>query len=106
MDLVVGHEGADRWQGADDFDALARKANLLLGLSQGGVEQLLVPVAPPAREGDLAGVAVQIRAALGEDEARVVRPAVHRDQHRRLGAAMGIELLGLLGIEEKPAQIR
>jgi hypothetical protein len=51
-------------------------------------------------------VALQIGAALGEDESGIVRPAVHGDQHGRLGAAMGVEPLGLGRVEEQPRQVR
>ena len=69
VDLVAGDEGADRGQGAGDLDVGAVEADLLLGLAQGGVEQLLAGVAAAAGERDLAGVAAQVVAALGEDEA-------------------------------------
>src|SRR5829696_380907 len=50
VDLVVGDEGADRRQGANNLDVVAREGDLLLGLAQGGVEQLLALITPPARE--------------------------------------------------------
>src|SRR5512139_583769 len=99
MDLVVGDEGADRRQGADDLDDFRREPDLLLGLAQRRVEKPLARVAAPAWKGDLAGVPLQVRAALGEDETWVVRPAVHRHEYRGLGAPVRVEPLGLGGVE-------
>ena len=85
---------------------ITREADLLLGLAQRGLEERLVAVAPAAGEGDLAGVPAQVRASLGEDQAGVVGPAVHRHQDRGLGAAVRLESLGLHGVEKQAGQIR
>ena len=62
--------------------------DLLLGLAQRGRREVGVAVVlAPAGEGDLAGVAAQVGAALGEDQARVLGPAVERQQHRGVGVA-------------------
>ena len=58
----------------------------------------------PPGERDLAGVAAEVVAALGEHEARVVRVAEERHQDRGLGGAVGVEPLGLLGAEQGRAQ--
>ena len=60
--------------------------DLLLGLAQrrrGEVGVGLVPAA--AGKGDLARVTPHVGAPLGEDQARIVRPAVERQQDRGLG---------------------
>src|SRR6266545_799235 len=106
MDLVVGDEGADRGEGADHLDAVAREADLLLGLAERRLEQLLALIPPAAGEGDLPGMPAQVRAPLGEDQAGVLRPAVHRNEDGGLGAAVGVEAFGLLWGEQKTAQLR
>lgn len=106
MDLVVGHEGADRRQCADHPDVVAGEPDLLLGFAQGGVDQGLVPISPSAGKGDLSCVPFQVRPALREDEAGILRPAVHRDQHRGVGSAVRVKCLGLGGGEQQLAQFR
>ena len=50
-------------------------------------------------------MAAQVVAALGEDQARPVRPAVDRHEHRGVLAAVGIEPDRLGGVEEAPPQL-
>jgi hypothetical protein len=70
VDLVVGDEGPDRRQGADQLDARGVETDLLLGLTEGGEMELLRGVvAAAAGKGDLARVAAEVGATLGEDEA-------------------------------------
>ncbi len=57
-------------------------------------------VLAPTRERDLAGVAAQIEAALGEDEARPIGVAVQREQHRGVGPARRVHRLRLLGTQQ------
>src|SRR4051812_49590893 len=82
------------------------EADLLLGLPQGRLEQLLSLVAPPARKRDLAGVPAEVRTALREDEARAIGPTMHRNQDRGLGAAVGLQLQRVGGREQETAEIR
>jgi hypothetical protein len=85
VDDVVGDEGASRRQGLADLDLSRAQADLLLGLAQRrGLQAGVAVVAAAAREGDLAGVAAQVGAALGEDQARILGPAVERQQDGRL----------------------
>ena len=88
VDDVVGDEGPRRRQRLARLDPSGIEPDLLLGLAQRRRPQVGVAlVAAAAREGDLAGVAAQVGAALGEDQPRVVGPAVERQQHRRLDRA-------------------
>ena len=58
----------------DQLDRGRVETDLLLGLAQRrGVEVGVAGVAAAAGEGDLAGVAAQVGAALGEDQARLAR---------------------------------
>ncbi len=105
VDLVVGHERPDRRQRPDHVDLVRRQPDLLLRLAQGGGQQRLGRgVAPAAREGDLAGVAAQVGPALGEHEARPLRPPEQRHQDRRLGVPVGVDRLGLLDGQQGLAQ--
>jgi hypothetical protein len=54
-------------------------------------------------EGDLPGVAAQVVAALGEDQAGALGPAVQGDEDRGLGSAVRLDRGGLFGVEEKIA---
>jgi hypothetical protein len=101
MDLEAGDERADGRQRAGKLDGGRIEADLLLGLPQGRRrERLAGVVAPPAGEGDLAGMAAEVGAALGEDEAGLLRVVVYREQNRRLGAAGRGQLLRLVGTEQ------
>jgi hypothetical protein len=58
------------------------EADLLLGLAQrGGGEVDVDVVLAPAGKRDLAGVPPQVRAPLGEDQARLVGIAIEGQQH-------------------------
>jgi hypothetical protein len=73
-------------QGLAELDHRGIQADLLLRLAQGGGGEVgVLLVAAAAGEGDLAGVAAQVGAALGEDEARLLGPAVERQQDRGVG---------------------
>ena len=68
IDRVVGDEGRRRLERAEQVDGAGRQADLLVRLAQGGRAQVRVLViAAAAGERDLAGVAAEVRAALGED---------------------------------------
>jgi hypothetical protein len=78
VDAVAGDEGVGRRQCVAQLDRRRIEADLLVSLAQRGRREVGIGlVLAAAREGDLAGVAPQVGAPLGEDEARlVVRPAV------------------------------
>jgi hypothetical protein len=82
VDSVAGDEGVGGRQLFAQLDFGRVQANLLLGLAQRGCAEVGVArVAPTAGKRDLAGVAAQVGAALGEDEPRLVaRPAVERQE--------------------------
>jgi hypothetical protein len=83
-----------------------RQADLLVGLAQRGLQQVLAGVAAAAGERDLASVAAQVVLALGEDKARGLGPAVHGDQDSGLGAtALGVHRRGLVGIQQHPGEV-
>ena len=85
VDPVAGDEGRGRRQRPAQLDRGRVEADLLLGLAQRRRAEVGVArVAAPAGKGDLAGVAAQVGAALGEDQARLLGPAVERQQHRRV----------------------
>jgi hypothetical protein len=85
VDKVAGDEGPGRRQRLADLDQGRIEPDLLLGLAQrGGGEVSVTRVPAPARERDLAGVAPQVGAPLGEDEPRFVGPPIERQQDRRL----------------------
>ena len=68
IDGVVGDERRRRRQRADDLDRVGRQPDLLVRLAQGGGGEVgVLGVAAPAGERDLAGVALEVVAALGED---------------------------------------
>ncbi|HEU5141826.1 MAG TPA: hypothetical protein VFU04_01590 [Solirubrobacterales bacterium] len=81
MDEVAGDEGLDRRQRLAELDNSGIKADLLLRLAQrGGGEIGIAFVAATAGKGDLAGVTAQVGPPLGEDEARLVGPAVEGEE--------------------------
>jgi hypothetical protein len=86
VDAVAGDERVRGRQRLAQFDYPRVEADLLLGLAQSGRAEVGVAgVAAAARKRDLTGVAAQVGAALGEDEAGlIVRPAEERQQDRRL----------------------
>ena len=65
----------------------------------------LARVGAAAGERDLARVAAQVGAALGEDQARVVGPAEQRHQDRRALAAVGVEATRPRRVEEEPGEL-
>jgi hypothetical protein len=88
VDAVPGDEGSGGRQLCGDLDGGRVEADLLLGLADGGRREVgVVLVAPPAGEGDLAGVAAQVGAPLGEDQAGLVGPPVERQQDGRVDLA-------------------
>ena len=94
-------------QRPDDLDRLGRQADLLVRLAQRGLDQRLAVVAAPARERDLARVALEVLAALGEDGVDVAGGVgEQRDEHGGVRAA-AVDVHGdrLLGREERRAQI-
>ena len=83
VDLVVRHERADGLERADELDVGGRQADLLLGLAQRGRPQVLVgEVLAAARERDLARVALEVVAPLGEDRMQRAAVEVERHEHR------------------------
>src|SRR5436305_2364445 len=89
MNPVAGDEGVGRRQFLAKLNLGRVEADLLLRLAQRGRAEVgVLRIAAAAGERDLAGVAAQIGATLGEDEARlVVRPAVEWQQDRGLDGA-------------------
>jgi hypothetical protein len=61
-------------------------------------------VAAPAGERDLARVAAQVVAALGEHQTGPAGEAEQGDQDRGVGLAVGVDRLGRRGGEQRPAQ--
>ena len=85
MDQVIRRERRDRRQLAEQLDGPAREPDLLFGLAQRGHAQIgVIGVAPAAGERDLAGVAAQVSAALGQDDVRRVGLG-HDDQRHEHG---------------------
>jgi hypothetical protein len=83
VDAIAGGEGIGRRQGLAELDLAWVEADLLLRLAQGGRAEVGVAgVVAAAGKGDLAGVAAQVGAPLGEDEPGLVRPAVEGKQYR------------------------
>ncbi len=106
VDLIAGHEGADRRQGAGDIDDARLEGDLLLGLAERrGEEAVIAFVVTPPGERDLAGVAAQVGAALGEDEAWIVGPAVEGQEDGGVGLAVGVEDRGRFGRQQGAAQL-
>ena len=107
IDPVVGDERADGRQRADHLDGVRRQADLLVGLAQGGLDQRLAGIAAAARERDLARVAPEIVAALGEHGVQSLA-GVDEQRHEHGGvraAAMDLDRQRLLGRQERGAQI-
>jgi hypothetical protein len=86
VDPVAGDEGAGGVQGLAELDLRGVESDLLPGLAQGGGGEVgVVVVTAAAGEGDLAGVAAQVGAALGENQAGLLGPAVEGQQDRGVG---------------------
>ena len=82
---------------AHQLHAPALEADLLVGLAQRGLPQVLVgPVLAPTGEGDLTGMPAHVGAALGEHghEPGLVREQRH--EHGRRGRPVRVEPGGLL----------
>jgi hypothetical protein len=106
VDPEPGDECRGRGEGAADVDFARRQGDLLLGLAQRGGDQIgVVGVAAAARERDLAGVAAEVCAALGEDQPRAVGPAVERQQDGGVGLAADLDRPRLLGREQELGQV-
>ena len=91
MDLVGGDEGPDRGQRADQLDPRGVQADLLLGLAQRGVAQVLVGVSwrPPGNE---ISPAWRRRSARRSVKTSPGSPDTEeRHQHRRVGAPVRID---------------
>ena len=85
VDAKAGDEGSGGRQFLAELDSGGVEADLLLRLAQRGGGQIGVALVPaPAGKRDLARVAAQVRTPLGKDEARLVGPAVERQQDRRV----------------------
>ena len=97
VDLVAGDEGADRRQGADHLD-VAGSRPISSSASRSAVASSssagIVPA--PAGKRDLAGVAAEVGAALGEDQAGLLGVAVDRHQHGGVGRARARCIAGRL----------
>lgn len=83
----------------------ARSRPISSSASRSALDEALARLGAAAGERDLAGVAAQVVAALGEDQAGPGRPAEERDEHRRALAAVGVQRLRLDRIEEGPPQV-
>jgi hypothetical protein len=91
VDAEVGDEGRGRRQRPDQLDPARGEGDLLLGLAQRRRRQVGVDlVLAAAGEGDLAGVAPQVLPPLGEDQPRLLGPAVEGEEDRRGGAPVGV----------------
>ncbi|HET6831650.1 MAG TPA: hypothetical protein VFH44_09915 [Solirubrobacterales bacterium] len=69
-------------------------------LAQRALDERFPGIGAAAGERDLAAVAAQVMAALGEDQAGVLRPAEQRQQDRGAAAAVGMQALRRRRIEE------
>ena len=107
IDGVVGDERRGRRQRADDLDRVGRQPDLLVRLAQrGGGEVGVLGVAAAAGERDLAGVALEVVAALGEDGVQLAGLVeVERGEHGGLGAAVDVDGQRGLGREQRAAQL-
>ena len=107
IDGVVGDERRRRGQRPDDLDRVGRQPDLLVRLAQrGGGEVGVLGVAAPAGERDLAGVALEVVAALGEDEMRLaLLVEVERGENGGLGTAVDVDGQRGVGREQRAAQL-
>ena len=82
-DSEPGH-GFMRGQGAEDLDSRGRQADLLVRLAQGGGGYIgIALVLLAAGKGDLAGMMLQPRGALGQDDFQPVASHDEGYQHAR-----------------------
>ena len=107
IDGIVCDEGGRGGQGADDLDGIRRQPDLLVRLAQGGGGQVgVLGVAPPAGERDLAGVALEVVAAFGEDRVQLaVLVDVERRQDGGLGTAVDVDGQRRLRREQRAAEL-
>jgi hypothetical protein len=106
MHLVARDDGGDGRKGTEYLDARGIELDFLVRLAQRALEQVLVGMVRPAsRKGDLAAVAPQVGAALGEHEPRARRSAVERDEHRRVAPAVGVHRSRVRGVEQGGAEV-
>ena len=106
VDGVVGGDRRGGLEGTDDLDRVRRQPDLLLGLAQGGCDEIAIGViVAAARERDLAGVAAQIIAAAGEHGVELVVLQVERHEHGRIGSAADLERDRLLRCEQHARQL-
>ena len=89
-----------------ELDPRGVEGDLLLRLAQRGRRQVgVVVVVAAAGEGDLAGMAAQVRPALGEDQPRFLGPAVERQQHGRVGAPAGLHRRRVGGAQQSLGEL-
>lgn len=106
VDAIAGREGRSWRQGTAQFDRAGLKRYLLVGLAQRSRNQVCVPlVLATAGKGDLARVAAQVGPALGEDQPRLLRPAVQRQEDCGIGSATGLNADRLFGGEEQFGEV-
>ena len=103
---VVRHDRRRGGERPDDLDGVLGQPDLLLGLAQRGVAQiLLLDVLSAARERDLAGVAPQVVPAPGEDRVELAVRDVERDEHGSVDPAVHVARGGFLGREEQGGEL-
>jgi hypothetical protein len=91
VDAVAGDESAGGGELLAELDRRGLEADLLMGLAQrGGCEVGVGVVLASAGKRDLAGVPSQVRPPLGEDQAGIIRPAIERQQDRRVSSAVDL----------------
>jgi len=106
VDAVVGDEGRDRRQRPDQIDRGGGEGDLLVCLPKRRRREVgVLGVLAPTGKRDLTRVAPQVRPPLGEDQPRIVRPAVKRDEHRRLRSPPPRHRLRLLRGEQQVRQL-
>ena len=106
VDPVARDEGRGGGQGAAQLDRRGREPDLLLGLPQGGADQVLVVgVLAPTGERDLAGMAAKVGAALGEDQAGLLGPAVEREEDGGVGVAADLDRPRLFRREQQLCEV-
>jgi hypothetical protein len=106
---VVGGDGGRRGQRADQAHRVARQPDLLFGLAQRGVAQVLLlaglELLATAGEGDLSPVAAQVDASAGEDDVDLAAVHVQRHEHGRVDASVHVQPGRVLGGQQPGAQL-
>ena len=107
IDGVVGDERRRGRERADDLDGVGRQPDLLVRLAQRGRREVRVlGVAAATGERDLTRVALEVVAALGEDEMRfAVLVEVERGEDGGLGAAVDVDGQRGIGREKCAAEL-